>query len=57
MVITSLTLFIAIMQMYLTLNQKNENKSKSQKQPMTHLGVEFARTSLMTCLRANEPKN
>ncbi len=30
---------------------------KNQKRPMTHLGVEFVKTSLLICLWPNEPKN
>jgi uncharacterized membrane protein len=56
MVIIGLTLLIAIMQMCLVQNQKNEKTSKNQKQPMTHLGVEFVRTSMFTCLWPNQPK-
>jgi hypothetical protein len=48
-VIAGLILLIAIMQMCLAQNQKNEKNSKSQKWPMTHLGIEFVRTSFLTC--------
>ncbi len=57
MVIAGLTLLIAIMQMCLTQNQKKRKKNpKAKKITMTHLGVEFVRTSFLTCLCPNEPK-
>jgi hypothetical protein len=40
----------------LNLDPKKQKKSESQKRPMTHLGVEFVKTSLLICLWPNEPK-